>query len=178
MGRENIDNWHVRKCAKACDQCEQAFVDTQVLLSHLAFDNGEYVRKDYCETCAALARNSLSSWKTVFIIPPPPAVEPVKKENVESLLRKLLAKENEEDLHAIFILTVMLERKKLLVERDVQRGEDGQKLRIYEHRKTGESFIVIDPELQLDELEQVQEQVALLLGAKPRTPKQEEQAGC
>ncbi len=167
MGRENIDNWHVKKCAKACDGCEEKFQHNQELFSYLFFDEGEYTRQDFCEQCSKKEHPALSTWKTVFIIPPP-VEEVVKKENVESLLRKLMAKEDEEDLSAIFILTVMLERKKILVERDTQKTEDLRKLRIYEHKKTGESFMIIDPELKLDELEQVQERVVLLLGGKPR----------
>ena len=168
MGRENIDNWHVKKCAKACDGCEEEFHDKQVLYSHLRFDEGEYTRKDFCKKCREGDGSALSTWQTLFIVPPPPAEEVVKKENAESLLRKLLAKENDEDLNAIFILTVMLERKKILVERDTQKTEDGRKLRIYEHKKTGESFMVIDPELKLDELEHVQDEVVVLLGGQPR----------
>lgn len=167
MGRENIDNWHVKKCAKICDGCEEKFQDKQVLYSQLRFIEGEYIRNDFCEKCRDEGP-ALSVWQTVFIVPPPPKEEVVKKESVESLLRKLLAKENEGDLNAIFILTVMLERKKILVERDTQKAEDGQKLRIYEHKKTGESFMVIDPELKLDELEHVQEEVVVLLGGQPR----------
>jgi hypothetical protein len=37
-------------------------------------------------------------------------------------------------------------------------------LLLYEHRKSGEVFIVRDPELRLDEIESVQEEVATLLG--------------
>lgn len=173
MGRENIDNWHVKKCAKVCDGCEVEFQHRQELHSRLFFDNGEYQRHDFCGKCWNADDPGLSSWKTVFIIPPPPAEEVVKKENVESLLRKLLAKENEEDLNTVFILTVMLERKKILVERDVQKTEDGRKLRIYEHRKTGESFMVIDPGLKLGQLEHVQEEVVILLGGKPRNAEPE-----
>ena len=168
MGRENIDNWHVKKCAKACDGCEEEFQDKQVLYSRLRFDEGEYRRQDFCKKCREKDGPALSSWTTVFIVPSPPVEEAVKKENAESLLRKLLAKESEEDLNPIFILTVMLERKKLLVERDIQKTEDGRKLRIYEHKKTGESFMVIDPELKLGELEQVQDEVVVLLGGQPR----------
>jgi len=168
MGRENIDNWHVSKCAKACDGCEEEFQHKQVLYSRLYFDEGEYVRQDSCEKCRKKEDPALSSWKTMFIVPPPPAEEVVKKENAESLLRRLLAKENEEDLNAIFILMVMLERKKIFVERDIRKAEDGRKLRIYEHKKTGESFMVIDPELKLNELEHVQEEVVVLLGGQPR----------
>jgi hypothetical protein len=168
MGRENVDNWHVKKCAKACDGCEEEFQHKQALYSRLFFDAGEYLRQDFCEKCWTKEARGLSTWKTVFIVPPPPAEEAVKKENAESLLRKLMAKENDEDLNAVFILTVMLERKKILVERDVQRREDGMKIRVYEHKKTGESFMVPDPELKLTELEEIQEEVVVLLGGKPR----------
>jgi hypothetical protein len=166
MGRENIDNWSVRKCAKACTKCEREFKDKEVLLSNLTFDAGEYKRNDFCKACWDKDNPGLSSWKTIFMVPPPPEEEAVKKENAESLLRRLLAKENDEDLNAVFILTVMLERKKILVERDTQRTEDGRKLRIYEHKKTNESFMVIDPELKLAELADVQEQVVALLSGQ------------
>ena len=167
MGRENIDNWRVQKCAKQCSQCEKAFGDKEKLFSKLIFDEGEYVRLDLCKQCWDKDDAGLSSWQTTFIVPPPPEEEAVKKENAESLLRRLIAKENEEDLNAIFILTVMLERKKILVERDVKGSGDGRKLRIYEHKKTNESFMVVDPQLKLGELESVQEQVVALLSGQP-----------
>jgi hypothetical protein len=168
MGRENIDNWSVRKCAKECARCEKEFEDKEFLFSRLSFDEGEYERGDFCAACWDKGNPGLSSWKTMFVVPPPPQEEAVKKENAESLLRKLLAKENEEDLNAVFILAVMLERKKILVERDTKTLEDGRKLRIYEHKKTNESFMVVDPELKLDELEEVQDEVVVLLGGQPR----------
>ncbi len=168
MGRENIENWRVQKCAKSCSECEKAFEDKEVLFSKLIFDEGEYVRLDLCKGCWDQEKPGLSSWKTTFIVPPPPQEEAVKKENAESLLRKLIAREDDEDIHAIFILTVMLERKKILIERDVQIVEGGRKLRIYEHKKTNESFMIVDPELKLAELESVQEEVVVLLGGQPR----------
>lgn len=168
MGRENIENWRVQKCAKQCSACEKEFVDREKLFSKLVFDEGEYVRQDLCKKCWDKDDPGLSSWKTTFIVPPPPQEEAVKKENAESLLRRLLAKENEADRDAVFILTVMLERKKILVERDVQTSEDGLKLRVYEHKKTNESFMVVDPQLKLTELADVQERVvALLSGQQP-----------
>lgn len=174
MGRENIDNWSVRKCAKACTQCETVFKDKEVLYSNLSFDTREYERHDFCTRCWDKNNPGLSSWKTIFMVPPPPSEEAVRKENAESLLRKLLENEGNEDLNAIFILTVMLERKKILVERDAKRTEDGRKIRIYEHKKTNESFMVIDPELKLTELEEVQEEVVVLLGGKSRNAEPEE----
>ena len=173
MGRENIENWSVRKCATVCDQCKKEFADREAIFSRLSFEQGEYLREDFCKECWDKSAPGLSSWKTLYIVPPPPAEEALKKENAESLLRKLMAKENEEDLNAIFILTVMLERKKILRERDARKGEDGRKLRVYEHKKTGESFVVTDPELKLDQLEKVQEEIVVLLGGRPRNPEPE-----
>ena len=68
--------------------------------------------------------------------------------------------------NTIYILAVMLERRRILVERDVQTREDGVKVRVYEHRKTGETFLVPDPGLKLSELKSVQEVVVARLGGR------------
>jgi hypothetical protein len=64
--------------------------------------------------------------------------------------------------NVIYILAIMLERKKVLVEKDVHVESDATR-RVYEHRKTGETFIVRDPHLRLDQLEHVQEDVVAML---------------
>jgi len=65
------------------------------------------------------------------------------------------------------LLAVMLERSKILIERDAREQEDHTILRVYEHRRTGESFIVLDPRIRLENLDDVQtEVVALLSGTK------------
>jgi hypothetical protein len=63
-----------------------------------------------------------------------------------------------------YILALMLERKRILKEREVKRGEDGTLTRIYEHPKTGDIFVIPDPELRLDQVAEVQQQVAEQLG--------------
>jgi hypothetical protein len=56
----------------------------------------------------------------------------------------------------------MLERKRILKVKE-QLVRDGQRLFIYEHPKTGDVFTIADPDLHLDQLEQVQRDVAQLL---------------
>ena len=114
----------------------------------------------------------ISIWKAVFHAPPPPPEEPLKKETAESLLRSLISKNEPVHKNVIFILAVMLERRRMLVERDVQTREDGSTLRVYEHRRTGETILVTDPHLDLNQLGQVQEEVLAMLGGKPETPGQ------
>jgi hypothetical protein len=67
----------------------------------------------------------------------------------------------------VYVLAVMLERSKILVERDAKEQPDRTIIRVYEHRRTGESFIVLDPRIRLENLGNVQnEVVALLSGTK------------
>ena len=56
----------------------------------------------------------------------------------------------------------MLERKKVLRPTDT-RSDDGRRLLFYEHAGTGETFVVTDPGLRLDQLEEVQREVGELL---------------
>ncbi len=110
---------------------------------------------------------TVSIWKAMFHLPPPPPAEPLKKETAETLLRSLISKNEPIHKNVIFILAVMLERRRLLVERDLQTREDGSTIRVYEHRQTGEVILVTDPHLDLNRLGQVQEEVLAMLGNKP-----------
>jgi hypothetical protein len=56
----------------------------------------------------------------------------------------------------------MLERKRQIVQ-TAEKEVDGAKMLFYENKKTGEIFIVRDPELKLDEVAQIQEEVATIL---------------
>ena len=83
--------------------------------------------------------------------------------------------EDEDDtrINVIYILAVMLERKRILVERDIQTKDDGTTIRVYEHRQSGETFLIPEPYLRLDQLEHVQTEVVEMLGG---TPKKQEAA--
>ena len=61
-----------------------------------------------------------------------------------------------------FILALMLERKRLLKPIEVKE-EDGKRVHLYLHAKTGEVFVIPDPGLHLDQIEAVQMEVAGLL---------------
>jgi len=57
----------------------------------------------------------------------------------------------------LYVLALMLERKRILVEQEAKRSEDGaQLLRIYEFRKTGEICLIRDPEVSLEEVGKIQ----------------------
>ncbi len=56
----------------------------------------------------------------------------------------------------------MLERKRILKQIQAENGEQGRVL-IYEHIKSGDVFVVPDPQLHLDELGGVQAEVMSLM---------------
>jgi hypothetical protein len=164
--------WEIKPCQHVCAATGQPFEDQQRIYSRLVFTPEGYVRADYSEAgwTDGAKKGAVSFWKSVYHAPAPPAPEPMKKETAEMLLRQFMAREDFSRKNAIYILAVMLERKRVLVERDVQMRPDGLKLRIYEHKKTGEIFTVPDPGLRLDELESVQAEVNELLGLTPPKP--------
>lgn len=170
MTTASQSEWNVRAPSPNCEACNKPFQDHEEFYSRLEFGAEGYVRRDYCAGCwsDAARHGALSVWKTEFRVPPPPPPEPIQKETAESLLRKLMESEDPTNLNVIFILAVMLERKRILIERDVQVREDGVKVRVYEHRKTGESFVITDPQLRLAELERVQAEVVARLGGSPK----------
>ncbi len=168
MASVREESWQIKRRSDLCAGTNEPFADKEEIMTRLLFKDGEYVREDYRFAWWNEHKpdHGLSAWKSIFRIPPLPT-EMMKKESAETLLRNMVAKEDADDTNAIYILAVMLERKKILVEKDVQIRADKTKVRVYEHKTTGETFLVIDPELKLAEIEKVQEAVVGLLGGKP-----------
>jgi hypothetical protein len=164
--------WNIRTCADQCTACQKKFEDRERLMSRLRFGPDGYLREDCCMACwtaqaSAGAGTEVSAWSASWIAPEKKAAEPLKKETAESLLRGMMETDDPAHRNVIFILAVMLERRRVLVEKEVQLQPGGQKIRVYEHKQTGESFIVPDPQLRLKEIESVQLEVMELLGIPP-----------
>ena len=160
-------DWDIKPRGQACCECDRPFEDYEPYFSALIFGDEGHVRADYCEKCwpgKAEFTAPYSTWRGVFKKSPLPPKEALKRETAESLLRRMMHKEDESTKNVIYILAVMLERKRILVERDVQTSDDGTMIRVYEHRKTGETFLIPDPRLRLDQLEDVQRDVVAMLG--------------
>ena len=163
--------WNIRTCADQCCACGRRFADRERLMSRLRFAAEGYLRDDFCAGCWPGRKTDggaeVSAWSAAWLAPAPKAPEALKKETAESLLREMMETDDPGRRNVIFILAVMLERRRILVEKEVQVHPDGRKIRVYEHKQTGESFVVPDPGLRLREIESVQREVLELLGAPP-----------
>jgi hypothetical protein len=164
--------WNIRSRGHVCTICQKQLVDKAPVVSVLKEAEGGYERLDCHPECWKTFPHDwepFSSWEGVYLAPPPPDAkkEPLKKETADDLLRHLIALEDPAMKNVVYVLAVMLERSKILIERDAREQEDHTILRVYEHRRTGESFVVLDPRLRLENLAEVQQQVvALLSGTK------------
>lgn len=164
-----MNEWNIQSRAHACQACGRHFTDKQSYHTALFDARHAIERHDLCEACwkgeaegARVRKGFVSHWQGLYEAPPPAPPEPIQKENAESLLRKLIERNDPKFAAASFILAVMLERKRILKVKEQLRREGGRVF-VYEQPKTGDLFTIPDPDLQLNQLEAVQRDVASLL---------------
>ncbi|HNZ76516.1 MAG TPA: hypothetical protein PK751_04320 [Verrucomicrobiota bacterium] len=173
-----MTEWNIQARAHACAACSRPFVDQEGYHTLLFDEKADFRRLDVCQACwlkqysegARERKGFVSYWQGVYTAPPPP-VETIHKQTAESLLRQLIELNDPQYIPAGYILAVMLERKRLLKVKE-QILREGQRVFIYEQPATGDVFTIADPNLKLDQLEQVQRDVAALLehGLPPAPP--------
>lgn len=165
-----MNEWNIQSRAHGCQTCEQPFADKQPYYTLLFAEKSELRRLDICEGCwkarfapeAAAQQGLISRWQGLYETPPAAPPDAIQKETAETLLRKLIEQNDPKHGAACYILAVMLERKRLLKVKE-QFKRDGQRFFVYEHPKTADVFMIADPNLQLNQLEEVQRDVADLL---------------
>jgi hypothetical protein len=163
------ESWHLRNRSRECNITQTPFTEDQPIITAIFPDpdSSGYIRKDFCESAWADRSPEddppFSYWRTKFQAKQTNESQPVvTKQSAEELLKQLVEDDQEHTENTRYILAVMLERQKILRETDTQPTPTGI-LRIYEHRKTGEIFIVKDPNIPLDEVEKFQLEVMELL---------------
>ena len=145
-----LAEWEIKARSHACAHTQIPFNDGDTIWTLLYRDKQGFRREDVSD----------EAWNQL-------------KESVEALLRRLLEEDRPEYLNTRYVLAAMLERKKILKPVDV-RETDSEKILVYEHARSGEAFLIIDPGLRLDQLDAVQDEVALLLtnGLAAQQPEQ------
>jgi len=170
------ESWHVRSRSHHCAATQRPFVADETIVTALYPDpeSSGYLRRDFSleawETLPAEAEKPFSFWKTTFTAAvasdDPNSVE---KLSAEEILHRLVVEDEDHTENTRYILAVMLERRKLLRETDNQRTPNGI-LRVYEHRKTGEVYLIRDPDIPLAQVEAFQGEVIILLENNGRMP--------
>lgn len=160
--------WSIRSRAHECAVTARPFEDGEIFHTAIYFDPEEngYVRRDICTEAwpqELEARKPIASWKSSYqkvIAEARPEI--ASKASAMELLQRFIEEGDPKTENARYILALMLERKRQIVQ-TAEKEVDGAKMLFYENKKTGEIFIVRDPELLLDEVVQIQEEVATIL---------------
>ena len=177
LAAKSMTEWNIQSRGHGCEACGRPFADREAYHTLLFDEKADFRRSDICAACwqqqyseARDRKGFISCWQGVYEAPPPPS-DPIKKETAETLLRKLIELNDPKYIPAGYILAVMLERKRILKVKE-QITRDGRRVFIYEQPATGDVFTITDPNLRLDQLEQVQRDVAALLehGLNPPAP--------
>lgn len=170
------ESWHVRSRSRECASTHQPFADGEIIVTALFPDpeSSSYIRRDFCLDAwnqrPTDAEQPFSFWKTTFTAPTgKDSEDPVEKLSPEEILHRLVEEDEDHTENTRYILAVMLERQKLLRETDSQRTPSGI-LRVYEHRKTGDIFLIRDPDIPLSQVEALQNEVIILLENNGRMP--------
>jgi hypothetical protein len=164
-----MEDWKIQSRNHFCSSCNNLFQDKDACFTVLSHLPGGFQRQDFCGSCwqssgGTMIREKagvISYWQGAYEPPPAAPVDPLPKEDAESLLRKLIERNDPGEKETIYILAVMLERKKLLRHRETQKTD--HKILVYEHVSSGETFMVTDPQLKLDQLVDVQKRVSSML---------------
>ncbi len=168
--------WNIKPRGGTCAVCGKAFEAGEECVSALfnAPDAG-FERRDYCVGCwdkRPDGEEPFSQWQGAYAPPRGEQAkkEPIAHETAEDLLRRLIDIGDPANVNVIYILAVMLERKKQLVERSAMPVEGGI-MRFYEHKASGDTFQILDPQISLDAIGNVQRQIIEMLG--PRKPSEQ-----
>lgn len=164
-----IQNWSIRSRAHQCAHSGRAFAEGDVFHTAIYFDpeTGGYLRRDVSLAAwkdELAERTPIAYWRTTYspqIVEQRPEV--TSKESAMALLQRFVEEDEPQTEDARYILALMLERKRILAPTATKETEQGKML-FYENKKTSEVFMIRDPELRLDELAQMQDEVAMLLG--------------
>ncbi len=170
MSLIKMNEWNIQSRAHACQTCEKHFADKQLYHTLLFDEKSQLRRMDVCDPCwktqflegGTDKKDVISRWHGLYEAPPATPPDAIEKGNAEVLLRKLMELNDPKHGAVCYILAVMLERKRILKIKE-QLKREGERVFIYEQPKTGDLFTIIDPNLQLNQLDQVQRDVAQLL---------------
>jgi hypothetical protein len=165
-------DWNITSRSNTCQATGLPFVEGAFFYTLLFSTHEGYERLDLSETAWEERKKDpaspvpFSSWCSLYELPPAPAPETLPKNDAEEMLRQLLSLQDTKNLNAIYILGVMLERKKVL--KPLPSSEPY--VLVYEHATTGETFLIQDPKLSLENILEVQEEVSSILNQSVINP--------
>ncbi|MGE3181884.1 MAG: hypothetical protein AB7N71_09655, partial [Phycisphaerae bacterium] len=161
--------WQIPRSAVVCTHCERTF---DVLEQFHAFvyelDEG-YDRRNYCSACLEHApHGSIGSWRAVR---PEPVDSKSQRFDREAIFGFFVTLEDTEDLQKRqfrFVLALLLWRQKVIRFVDSAQDGDAETWQFVEP-KNAQTFNVVRPPLEQDEIERLSDQLEKLMAGEAVT---------
>ena len=155
-------DWDIKSRSHRCSQTGEEFQEGEYFYTLLVRDAEGFRREDLSEA-AWKERNEniqpFSFWKTKYEPPAQRPPEAVPRDDAEGLLRRLIEENDPAHHNTRYILALMLERKRLLRPMESQDKD----MLVYEHIASGDTFVLTNPHLSLEQIPNVQREVSALL---------------
>ena len=156
------NEWPIKHRAEACAVTQRPFAAGENFYTLLFREADGFRREDLSEEAWTTRNENIrpfSFWRSRYEPPPGDRPNRLPKKMPRNFCGDCWRNKSAEHANACYVLAVMLERKRIL-KQIKSETTDGDRVLIYEHAKTGDVFIVPDPQLRLDEIEKVQDEVA------------------
>jgi hypothetical protein len=154
--------WEIKSRARFCARTGKPFEQGECFYTLLFRDGDGFRREDITEEAWKNRNENIepfSFWRSKYEAPAPAAPQPLLTDDVESLLRRLIAEQDPALLNVRYILALMLERKRIL--RPIESSDAS--VLVYEHASTGESVVLANPDLPLEKISAIQNEVYSML---------------
>lgn len=156
-------DWEIKGRGHVCSRTNKPFEEGEHFYTLLYRDGDGFTREDLSEAAWEERNENIqpfSFWRSKYEPPSPPPPETIKKDDAEGLLRHLLSEPKPENVNTCYILALMLERKRII--RPMESQDDS--VLVYEHIKSGEVFMLNNPNLSFEQIPAVQREVSDMLG--------------
>jgi hypothetical protein len=155
-------DWEIKSRAHQCSRTGKGFSEGEFFYTILIREGDGFRREDMSEE-AWNERNEniqpFSFWRSKYEPPTLRCAEPLPRDDAEGLLRRLIQENDPIYSNVRYILTLMLERKRVI--RPVESSDND--MLVYEHLATGETFVLSNPKLSLERIPEIQREVSALL---------------
>lgn len=159
-----IGKIEIPKRAMICTVCGVSFSSGTSLASTLCLgDKGSIIRFDTCLSCNEPSETSkkISYWKTVVPSEKKTLGLKQKANTAKGLFEKLFIESTEPSLK-LFILALYLERRRLLVRRDLLK-EEGNEIILFESISSGDIYPIMSMTVDESTISQIGEDLKSLL---------------
>ena len=158
-----MSEWDVKRGEQKCAKCSHGFAEQEEYFSALYDEERQFIRRDFCGDCwGGQEKDAMFSfWKTRV-----PAKEQERKlVDDEIIMNFFMRLEGEADAtkrNFRYVLALLLMRKRILKLEDIRYDDDGEAL-VLKHRGEDKEYVVHNPQLSEEEIQQVTDEVGKIL---------------